>query len=101
MNDSDFIEKFEKISLPFEDWTHEAHIRMAWCYLSKNKYELAREKIHKGIQAYNQNNLDKISIGYKKDLTDQWINHIQKSMRDTKPCSCFNNFFSDNKSLLK
>ena len=27
---------FESQTLPFEDWTHEAHIRMAWNYLRQH-----------------------------------------------------------------
>ena len=35
IGDSVFIKSFEDTTLPFMDWTHEAHIRMAWNYISE------------------------------------------------------------------
>ena len=33
VGDEIFIQSFEDATLPFENWTHEAHLRMAWNYI--------------------------------------------------------------------
>lgn len=33
MGDQVFLQAFENATLPFTDWTHEAHLRMAWNYI--------------------------------------------------------------------
>ena len=34
MTDKEFLAAFENCSLTRENWTHAAHVRMAWLYLS-------------------------------------------------------------------
>lgn len=33
IGDVTFMQAFEDRTLPFEEWTHQAHIRMAWNYI--------------------------------------------------------------------
>ena len=33
MTDDEFLAAFEAAAIPRKDWTHEAHVRMAWLYL--------------------------------------------------------------------
>ncbi|MCW8844685.1 MAG: hypothetical protein OQK99_02520 [Gammaproteobacteria bacterium] len=54
MNDQEFLEGFERCTIPREKWSHEAHIRMAWLYLTCYPLEQALEKICSGIQRYNK-----------------------------------------------
>ena len=35
VGDQLFLQAFEDATLPFEDWTHEAHLRMAWNYIKQ------------------------------------------------------------------
>ena len=39
VGDEIFIQSFEEAALPFEDWTHEAHLRMAWTYIKEHGRE--------------------------------------------------------------
>lgn len=39
VGDEIFIQAFEDATLPFEDWTHEAHLRMAWNYITEHGRE--------------------------------------------------------------
>ena len=41
VGDEAFIQAFEDTTLPFEDWTHEAHLRMAWNYIREHGKEAA------------------------------------------------------------
>ncbi len=80
MNDAKFIELFESRDLPFSEWTHEAHVRMAYCYMSKYPIKQATQKIISGIQNYNLRHQDKIKIGYKEDITLRWIDKISRKI---------------------
>ncbi len=41
IGDETFLKAFEDRTLPFEEWTHEAHIRMAWNYIKEHGKEKA------------------------------------------------------------
>ena len=41
MGNEIFIQAFEDATLPFENWTHEAHLRMAWNYITEYGKEKA------------------------------------------------------------
>lgn len=53
MTDDEFLCRFEDCSLPFELWTHRAHVKVAYLYLSTNTFDEALMKMRRGIQAYN------------------------------------------------
>ncbi|KAI0213230.1 hypothetical protein LSAT2_001780 [Lamellibrachia satsuma] len=54
-----FMQAFEDTTLLFKDWTHEAHIRMAWNYIKENGKDKATPLIIQGIKNYNEQNKDK------------------------------------------
>ena len=45
VGDETFMKAFEDTTLLFEDWTHEAHLRMAWNYIKKYGVEEAIPRI--------------------------------------------------------
>lgn len=53
MTDDEFLAAFEAGALPRSAWTHQAHIRMAWLYLTRLPAEQATQKARAGIRAYN------------------------------------------------
>ena len=53
MDDGELLAAFEDCTLPFDQWTHRAHVRIAYSYLSKHPFETAAEKIAAGIRKYN------------------------------------------------
>lgn len=54
MTDAAFLTAFEATTLDREDWTHDAHIRVAWLYLNQNSFPEALEKVRVGIQNLNR-----------------------------------------------
>lgn len=55
MSDDEFLEAFENTTLPREEWTHAAHLRMAFLYLRRESSEAdALATMRRRIQAYNQ-----------------------------------------------
>lgn len=54
MTDAKFLSKFEACQTDRADWTHEAHVRMAWLYLDRGlSYRDARSKVRTGIKKLN------------------------------------------------
>lgn len=48
-----FLESFERCELPEADWTHLAHIRVAWICLGTMRPDEALQRIREGILRYN------------------------------------------------
>jgi hypothetical protein len=78
MNDIELINQFEMLTLPFEQWTHRAHVRVAYCYLSTRRFREAMECICSGIRAFNAaNNVPKgPTSGYNETTTVAFIRLI-------------------------
>lgn len=54
MSDEEFLAGFENCTLAREDWTHAAHVRMAWLYLIREAdFGAALNQIRQGIQRLN------------------------------------------------
>jgi hypothetical protein len=53
MTDGEFLVAFEACSIPRSEWTHEAHVRMAWLYLSRRPFTDALDRIRRGIRKLN------------------------------------------------
>ena len=51
MTDDEFLAAFEAGTFTRPEWTHEAHVRMAWLYVAKSaSYKDARSKVRTGIK---------------------------------------------------
>jgi hypothetical protein len=53
MNDAEFLTAFEACHLGRKDWTHAAHVRLAWLYLTRLPLPAARDRVRGGIQKLN------------------------------------------------
>ena len=55
MTDDEFLTKFEQRLIGRAQWTHAAHVRMAWLYVARTgTYRAARGKVRSGIKKLNQ-----------------------------------------------
>jgi len=106
--DAQFLNDFQTGILPFDQWTHAAHIRMAYlvCKSSAN-FEEALEKIRQGIQYFNGLHASKLTIGFHETMTQLWTmlvwNATQKcdsSVSDSKAFIDQNRYLMDS-SLWK
>jgi len=52
MTDDEFLTAFEECTFARKDWTHEAHVRMAWLYL-RSAVDVALERVRSGIKKLN------------------------------------------------
>jgi hypothetical protein len=53
MSDEEFLHQFEDCSLPFENWTHRAHLKVAYLYVCKYPFDEALANMRAGIKALN------------------------------------------------
>jgi hypothetical protein len=53
MTDDEFLAAFEARTLPKAQWTHAAHVRMAWLYLTRLHFAAALDRVRDGIRCYN------------------------------------------------
>ena len=53
MTDDELLQAFEDGSLPFEQWTHRCHVKVAYLYLRRLPFEPALAQIRDGIRRYN------------------------------------------------
>jgi hypothetical protein len=82
LNDHEFLQKFEDCSLPFDEWTHRAHIKVAFLYLRDNDYDTALAKMRRGVKAYNatHNVPESDTTGYNETTTCAMMQIIAATM---------------------
>jgi hypothetical protein len=71
MDDHELLSQFENLTLPFAQWTHRAHVKVAYLYLRQYPFSQAMEKLRNGIKAYNaaNNRPDGPTEGYNETTT--------------------------------
>lgn len=81
-SDTQFLQDFQTGVLPFEQWTHAAHIRMAYlvCQSSVN-FEEALERIRQGIQHFNGLHASKLKIGFHESMTRLWATLVWNAVQ--------------------
>jgi hypothetical protein len=97
MNDDEFLAAFEGCTLPRTEWTHAAHIRMAWLYLTRLPFETALDRVRAGIRRYNA---AVGSDGYHETLTVAFTLLIHSRLATTEPGDGFPAFRTGNPDLF-
>ncbi|MEP6671114.1 MAG: hypothetical protein ABJF10_18280 [Chthoniobacter sp.] len=81
LSDAEFLRQFADCTLPYVHWTHRAHLRVAYLYVTQFGLADAIPKVTAGIRAYNrsQNIVDTPTSGYHETMTVAWL-HIVAAM---------------------
>lgn len=83
MDDAELQRQFEDGSLPFEQWNHRAHVRIAFCYLRQYPFCEALERVRLGVKAFNA--LNKVpegpASGYNETTTVAFLRLIETTMQ--------------------
>lgn len=87
MTDDDFLTAFETCTIPRADWTHEAHVRMAWLYLSRLPFPVALQNARTGIARYNRSLGN--TTGYHDTVTAAAVHVIAARMAAGEPYPAF------------
>lgn len=95
MNDEEHLRRFEDHSLPKEEWTHRAHLKVAYLYLIQFSFAEALERLRAGIQAYNaaQGIQDTPTGGYHETMTQIWLQLVSTALRQFGPADTADAFF--------
>lgn len=67
MDDTTLLARFEAAAIPRPEWTHRAHLRMAFLYLRAHPFGEALARIRTGIQKLNAAN--GVHDGYHETVT--------------------------------
>ena len=83
MNDKELIDQFERCNLPFDQWTHRAHVKVAYLYLSNHSFDEAVDKMRTGVKAYNSANdvPEGPMMGYNETTTVAFLYLISATIK--------------------
>jgi hypothetical protein len=83
MTDAELQRQFEDLTLPFAQWTHRAHVRITYCYLSSLPFDQALDRVRRGIRAYNGHNKvpESPTSGYNETTTVAFVKIIHAIMQ--------------------
>ena len=102
MSDDDFLATFEDGSLPFTNWNHRAHVRVAFLYLSRFGLAEAIDRMRSGIKAYNAVHgvEDGPVMGYHETTTQAFMRLIHQALQERGPFQDSHEFCERNPELL-
>jgi hypothetical protein len=98
MNDSEFLQAFEQCSLPENQWTHCAHVRMAWLYLHQKSLVEALPIVREGIKRFNSS-LSK-PLAYHETITRAHLILIDQRMKSAASVQTFDEFCLVNPDVI-
>ncbi len=87
MSDDELLSAFEARTLPFEQWTHRAHVKAAFTYLKRHSFSEALDRMRSGIRAYNAHNQvpESPTSGYNETTTHAFLHLIAATMAAYNP----------------
>jgi hypothetical protein len=98
MTDEQLLDGFRRAAVAPADWTHRAHIRIAWLHLTRLPFDEALGAVRAGIKALNAANAveDGPTSGYHETVTVAWLRIVASTIRhhprgDTSDAFCDGN----------
>lgn len=98
MTDTEFLDAFTDATLPRREWTHAAHLRMAYLYLRDNERESILPTIRAGIRRYNEANGN--FTGYNECVTVAFVRIVAGRLSKIRS-ETFDDFVHDNADLFE
>jgi hypothetical protein len=82
VTDDEHLRAFEDLTLPFEQWTHRAHVKVALTYLRRHPFSEALRRMRAGIKAYNaRHGVPESEVsGYNETTTRAFMHLILATM---------------------
>jgi hypothetical protein len=83
MDDERFLAEFESCRLPFAQWTHRAHVKVAFLYLREHLFDGALDRMRARIQAYNAAHQvpESATSGYNETTTHAFLQLIAATIQ--------------------
>lgn len=78
MDDQELLTQFENRTLPFAQWTHRAHLKVAYLYVKQYSFTEALDRIRRNIKAYNaaNNRPEGPDQGYNETTTHAFLHLV-------------------------
>ena len=82
MTDAEFLGRFEGLTLPETEWTHRAHMRLAFLCLREAPLGAAIARVRRGIQAFNAHRgVEEGPLsGYNETTTQAFVRLVAATM---------------------
>lgn len=82
MTDAEFLRLFETCELPYEAWTHRAHVKVAYLYLREDAFPAALVRIRAAIQRFNASKSvpEGPTSGYNETTTHAFLQLVAATM---------------------
>ncbi len=91
--------EFERGLLPTSEFTHRAHVVVAYAYLAQNGVEAAIVEMRHGLVAYlKHHGIDPVK--FHETLTTAWIHAVWHFMQRSAPCQSADDLIARNPELL-
>jgi hypothetical protein len=103
MDDATFLNAFEARRISRADWTHRAHVKIAYLYLRQFPLPIAIEKVRAGIQALNAANgvADTPTGGYHETTTLAWVRIVHATLAEHGPAASADAFIEAHPPLAQ
>lgn len=100
-DDARFLNRFQSLRIPLNEWTHHDHLRLAWICLRTSAFDDAVQRIRTGIQAHNAHHGIRSTPdgGYHDTLTIAWVHLVQAVMQAAPPAPDSRSFIAANPDL--
>jgi hypothetical protein len=101
MDDAELLRRFQECTLTHEEWTHRAHLKVAYLHLREYRPEEALERVRAGIQRLNaaQGVPEAIDHGYHETVTRGWLQLIWVTLCEHGPGETADAFFDKQSQL--
>lgn len=102
MTDDELLAAFENCTLPFEQWNHRAHVRVAYRYAAQHDFQSALDCVRTGIKAYNKatSTPEALDRGYHETMTRAFMCLIFAANQQTGSHASSDEFCAAHPELL-
>jgi hypothetical protein len=85
LTDAELWERFHAAALPAPEWTHRAHLRIAWMYIRRHSLDEAHVLMRVGIIRLNAFHglVETPARGYHETMTRVWLLFVAAAARAT------------------
>jgi hypothetical protein len=82
-----FVAALRSGTFPFEQWTHEAHVRLAYFTVWEKEFSFEKTlaSLRADIQHYNASYKHLLTVGYHESITHFWAHMVQASASQCGP----------------
>jgi hypothetical protein len=102
MTDADLWDGFHRSTVSHADWTHHAHLRVAWMFLRRHAVDDAHILMRVGIIRLNAAHglVETPTRGYHETLTRVWLLLVAAAMRATPDVDASTSFLEAHAATL-